>query len=127
MHRYELSYAEQRAEASISKAVHAELTLRLKEARQEILQKHEKLSERARFLQEARHLFGSVQALVSVLPKILTDVTREEQEQRIMALIDRIDVAGDHQVAITIRQVPELTQFPPTRPAATSPPPESPA
>ena len=62
---------------NISKAVHAELTLRLKEARQELLQEHEKLSDRARFLQEAREQFDSVQTLVSVLPEILTEVTRK--------------------------------------------------
>ena len=65
---------------NISKAVHAELTLRLKEARQELLQEHEKLSDRARFLQEAREQFDSVQTLVSVLPEILTEVTRDRRE-----------------------------------------------
>lgn len=126
MHHHELSYAEQRAEGSISKAVHAELTLRLKEARQELLQEHEKLSDRARFLREAREQFDSVQTLVSVLPEILTEVTREEQEQLIMALIDRIEVSGDNQVAITIRLDPQVLQSLPTDLSASSPLPESP-
>ncbi len=121
MHQHELSYAEQRAEGSISKAVHAELTLRLKEARQELLQEHEKLSGRARFLREAREQFDSVQRLVSVLPEILTEVTREEQEQLIMALVARVDVSGDQANCYFLRLNQQTVSSPATCPAASSP------
>ena len=79
------------------------------------------MSDRARFLREAREQFDSVQTLVSVLPEILTEVTREEQELLIMALIERIDVSGDNQVAMTIRLDSHVIQSLPTPPAATSP------
>jgi hypothetical protein len=41
--------------------------------------------------------------LVQALSQILGEVGREEQEQLIMALIDRIDADKDNQVSINLR------------------------
>ena len=121
IHQHELSYAEPRAEGAISKEVHAELILRLKEERKELMQEHEKLLDHVQLLKEAHDQFDVAQTLVAALPQILSDVTREQQEQLVMLLIDRIDVDGSNQVSITLRLDPDVIQNLPTLPSEASP------
>jgi hypothetical protein len=55
-----------------------------------------------------------------------SEVSHQEQEQIIMALINRIDVDGKNQVAITLRLDPETIRGLPTPQEAASPQQESP-
>ena len=104
----EISYAEQRAEGVISKEVHAELMMRLREERKELEQEHQKVSDRVGLLRDAREQLDAARILVQALPQILGEVAREEQEQLIMALIDRIDVDKDNQLSINLRLDPDV-------------------
>jgi hypothetical protein len=72
----EISYAEQRAEGVISKDVHAELMLRLREERAELEREHEKQSDRVSVIREAREQLDAAHLLVQALPQILGEVSR---------------------------------------------------
>jgi hypothetical protein len=63
--------------------------------------------------------------LVQALSQILGEVGREEQEQLVMALIDRVDVDKDNQVSINLRLDPEAIRARPNLQQASSHPPES--
>ena len=126
LHQRELSYAEQRAEGTITKDVHAELMLRLREERKELQQEHEKLSNKVALIREARQQLDAAHILVQALPQVLGDASRQEQEQLVMALIDRIDVDGNNQVATNLRLDPNIIRALPSLQQVTSHLPESP-
>lgn len=120
----EISYAEQRAEGTISKDVHAELMMRLREKRRELEQEHEKLSNKVGVIREAREQLDAAHLLVQALPQVLGEVSRQEKEQLIMALIHRIDVSKSNQVSISLRLDPELICSLPSLQQGSSPLPE---
>ena len=99
--------------------------LRLREERKELDQEHQKLSEKVGLLRDAREQLDTAHILVQALPQILGDVAREEQEQLIMALIDRIDVDKDNQVSINLRLDPDVIRALPNLQQGSSHPPES--
>jgi len=117
----EISYAEQRAEGTISKDVHAELMMRLREERRELEQEHEKLSNKVDVIREAREQLDAAHLLVQALPQVLGEVSRQEQEQLIMALIRRIDVSKSNQVSISLRLDPETIRSLPNLQQGSSP------
>jgi site-specific DNA recombinase len=121
----EISYAEQRAEGVISKEVHAELMMRLREERKELEQEHQKLSDRVGLLRDAKEQMDAAHILVQALPQILGEVARAEQEQLVMALIDRIDIDKDNQVSINLRLDPDVMRALPNLQQGSSHPPES--
>lgn len=106
----EFSYAEQRADGLISKDTHAELMLRLKDEQCELLQVHAQLLDKVKMLEEARHQLDAAHVLVEALPQVLETVERNAQEQLVLALIERIDVGGNNQVAITLRLDPDVIE-----------------
>jgi len=108
LHQRELSYAEQRADNSINKSVHQELMLRLNDERKEALQAQAQLRQKAKRIEEARQQVDTAHTLVDTLPEALPDLSREEQERLVMALISRVDVDGDNQVTITLRLDPDV-------------------
>lgn len=126
VYQRELSYAEQRAEGTINKDVHAELMLRLREERKELSDERETLSMRVQIINEARKQLDTAQLLIDALPHILDEVSRQEQEQLIMALIERIELDKDNQVTITLRLDAAAIREIPNHPSATSPQPELP-
>src|SRR5690606_486273 len=126
LHQRELSYAEQRAEGTLTKDVHAELVLRLREERKELQREHEKLSNKVVLIQEARQQLDAAHILIQALPQVLSDVFSREQEQLVMALIDRIDVDGNNQVSINLRLDPDIIRALPSLQQAASHPRESP-
>jgi site-specific DNA recombinase len=124
--QYEMSYAEQRAEGIISKEVHAELMMRLREEQRELEQEYDKLLNKVGVIREAREQLDAAHLLVQALPQILGEVSRQEQEQLIMALIDRIEVNGSNQVSINLRLDPAIIRSLPSLRPGSSPLPESP-
>lgn len=110
----EMSFAEQRAENVISKEVHAELMMRLREERRELEHENERLSNKVHLIREAREQLDAAHLLVQALPQILGEVSRQEQEQLVMALVDRVDVDSDNQVSINLRLDPEAIRSLPT-------------
>src|SRR5690606_22983974 len=123
LHQRELSYAEQRAEGTLTKDVHAELMLRLREECKELQQEHEKLSNKVVLIQEARQQLDAAHILIQALPQVLSDVFSREQEQLAIALMD---VDGKHRGAISLRLDPDITRALPSHRQAFSHPPESP-
>jgi DNA invertase Pin-like site-specific DNA recombinase len=112
LHQRELSYAEQRADGSIDKAVHQELTMRIEEDRKELVQAHAQLIERAKLIEQARDQLSTAQSLILALPEALPDLPKEEQEQLVMSLITRIDVDKDNQVKIHLVLDPRRSNDP---------------
>jgi hypothetical protein len=110
LHERELSYAEQRADGSISKAVHIELNHCLVESKRELLQVREQLSQKAKMIEDSRQQRDTAHNLVKALPETLPILSREEQESLIMALISRVDVSSINQVSITLRLHPDVTR-----------------
>ena len=111
----ELSYAEQQAEGIITAVVHKELTLRLQEAKRELVQTKYKLTQMAKLVEQARLQRDQAKELIKKLPEVISNTSRQEQEELVRALIVRVDVSSDNQVAITLRLAPEVIRDLPNR------------
>jgi DNA invertase Pin-like site-specific DNA recombinase len=107
LHDRELSYSEQRADGLINKTIHHELLMRLREQKRELLQTREVLSQQVKLIEEARQQRETAHSLLAVLPEILIDLSKQDQEQLVMALIARVDVSGENEVSITLRLSPD--------------------
>lgn len=127
LRRLELSYAEQRAEGILSKSAQQELTVRLNDERKELLLEQAKLADKLKAIEEVRQQIDSANHLIASLPDVLPELSRQEQEQLIIALISEIEVDGANNVSITLRLDPDaLPRLGlPTRLSASSRPPES--
>lgn len=80
------------------------------------------INERVALVRETREQLDAAHLLVQALPQILGEVSRQEQEQLIMALIDRIDVDGNGQASIHLRlDVDVIRALPNLQPAASHP------
>ncbi len=86
-----------------------------------------RLSDKVRAIEEARIQANTAQMLIASLPTILLDLSRQEQEKLIIALISRIDVDRNNAVSITLRLDPSVIHSLglPNPPQASSPQPES--
>ena len=96
--------------------------MRLREERRELEQEHDRLSNKVVLIQEARQQLDAAHILIQALPQVLGDVSRQEQEQLVMALIDRIDVDGINQVSINLRLDPDVIRALPSLQQAVSRP-----
>src|SRR5258708_24185811 len=90
----------------MNKSLEQELLLRLDDERKELVHAQAQLLSKVKTIEEARQQLDTGHALIAALPQVLPDLSREEQEKLIMALISRIDVAGNNEVAITLRLDP---------------------
>ncbi|WP_414692092.1 recombinase family protein [Phototrophicus methaneseepsis] len=125
LHQRELSYAEQRAEGTLSKAIQKELVLRLQQEQKELLEAQSQLQSKAEQITQARNQLASAEVLIDQLPDILPQIQRSDKEKLIMALISRIDVDADNQVTITLCLHPDVLANLPTHQQGASPQQES--
>lgn len=84
-----------------------------------------KLTNKMTLIQEARQELDAAHLLVKALPQILGEVSRSEQEQLIMALIDRIEVTAANEVSINLRLDAAVIHALPSLQSAASLQPES--
>ncbi len=106
----ELSYAQQRAESVIDKSLQQELVMRLNDERKELIQVQTQLADKVKMIAEAQKQVSAAHTLIAALPEVLSNVSRQDQERLIMALITRIDVDHNNEVAITLRLDPDVIQ-----------------
>lgn len=105
-----LSYAEQRAEKLITQEQQQELSARLKDEKQTLLEEKAKLASKAQKLKEAREMLAYVEPVAKKMAERMKDLNEEEKAIFIRAACGRIWLDGQNEIEIEL-SLPGLEAF----------------